>query len=446
MATPLETAVAIFAQDKIECVAPKFEAWRDHYRFKIAYGGRAAGAKSWSATSLLVQGSRWGFAGPRDGHWLKPPVKILCLREIQKSLEESSYALIVETAKRLGYSGYTVTDKYIRHENGSLFLFRGLKDLKAAQSIKSYEGFDIFFIEEAAAVSEDSLTMLVPTLRKPLSELWAIYNREQEMDPIHEYAVHPRTGSCVLELMPATADNPWFNETPLAQDMAEDYCRDPDLAAHIWGGEPRKQGDYCVMARTAIRAAMDRRIQEEGAIEIGADVARFGDDATDMYRRHGLKVVDHREMKKADTETVANAIWDFAGHDRGVRIKIDEGYNPGVADRVRDKGGNVVAVSFGQQAKDKDKYPNAISEMWFEFPVDDAEIPDDPELMRQLSGRRYTYDKAGRKMVEPKDEYKKRNGGRSPDRADGLLLCFYEGANTGDPAVGAAMAARRSRR
>jgi hypothetical protein len=71
------------------------------------------------------------------------------------------------------------------------------------------------------------------------------------------------------------------------------------------------------------------------------------------------------------------------------------------------------------------KYPNIASEMWFELPIDDIGIDNDRELMIELSGRRYLYDKQGRRMVEPKDEYKKRNGGRSPDKADALLLCYY---------------------
>jgi len=439
-------AYDIAQQFERELVAPKFETWRDHYRVKSAFGGRAAGAKSWSTASLLVQAARFGLTGLRDGHWLKPPVRILCLREIQLSLAESSKALIEQTIDRLGYTGFVITNEYIRHDNGSIFLFRGLKDLKAAQQIKSYEGFDIFAVEEAANVSFDSLRMILPTLRKPLSELWAVFNREEESDPVYEMLVrNPRPNSCILELRPGAEDNPWFNETPLPAEMAEDYKRDPDLAEHTWGGQPRKQGDRSVMARTSIRGAMDRDIPAEGVEEIGVDVARFGDDSTKFYKRRGLKVVDRKTMRKSDTNEVADAVWNFAEHNPDTRIKIDQGYNPGVVDVVRKKGGNVIAVDFGGDASDKNKYANAASEMWFEFPVDDADIPNDPELMRELSGRLYDYDKKGRKIIESKDIYKARNGGKSPDDADALLLCFYQGRNFADPRAGAALAARRSR-
>ena len=382
-----------------------------------------------------MQAAHHGLYGDKSGYWLKPPVRILCLREIQLSLEESSYTLIKQTVQRLGYSGFDIKREKIEHENGSEFVFKGLKDLRASRQIKSAEGFDIFFVEEAASVLRESLEDLLPTLRKPNSEFWAVFNRDQENDPIYDmFFRNPRPDSCLLDLKPGNIDNPWFDNTPLKLEMEEDYKRDPDLAEHIWGGAPRKQGDYCVMSRAAIRAAMDRKIEEPiGAIEIGVDVARFGNDSTQMYKRHGLKVIDHREMKKADTIQVAQNVWDFAGHDRTVKIKIDEGYNPGVVDLVRSYGGNVISVNFGGNPSpaNKDKYTSAADEMWFDFPINEAEIPDDQQLMTELSDRRYGYEKGtNRKKIEAKDDYKKRHGNASPDRADGLLLCFYEPQQT----------------
>lgn len=416
-------------QEKLERVTPKFEAWRNHYRYKIAYGGRGAGGKSWSADSLLVQAARHGLVDDTGNNWLKPPVRILCLREVQLSLEESSYTLIKQTIARLRYTGFDIKREKIEHENGSEFAFKGLKDLRAARQIKSAEGFDIFFIEEASSVSKESLVDLLPTLRKPLSEFWAVFNRDGENDPIYDMFVrHPRPNSCILELQKGNIDNPYFDLTPLKQEMEEDYKRDPDEAEHIWGGLPRKQGDYCVLSRAAIRAAMDREIEGIGAIEIGVDVARFGDDSTQMYKRKGAKTIKHKEMKKADTLQVAQAVWDFAEHDRSVLIKIDEGYNPGVVDLVKSYGGNVMAVSFGGAPSEpnKDKYTTVADEMWFEFPVDMAQIPNDPDLMTELSDRKYTYERGtNRKKIEPKDDYKKRHGGKSPDKADALLLCYY---------------------
>jgi phage terminase large subunit len=107
-------------------------------------------------------------------------------------------------------------------------------------------------------------------------------------------------------------------------------------------------------------------------------------------------------------------------------IKVDDsGVGGGVTDNLRRLGANVIPVNFGGTPRDTKKYTTVADEMWFEFPVNDIQIPDDPQLMEELSGRKYGYDKIGRRKVEPKDDFRKRYG-RSPDKADALLLAFYK--------------------
>lgn len=411
-----------------EQVAPKLNAFRKPARYKLAAGGRGSG-KSVGIGSLLVQEAQ-----------LKP-LKILCTREVQLSLEESVYAVIVETIARLKYDGWTITKESISHANGSKFIFRGLKDLRAASAVKSMEGIDRCWIEEAQAVSEESLKVLIPTIRKEGSEIWASWNPERDNDPIMAYTDKP--GAIYVRVN--WNDNPWFPDV-LKKEMEDDFIKRPDEAEHIWNGMPRKQGDNCVFSRSDIRAAMDREVQSEGAEEVGLDVARFGSDSTQGYKRHGLKTVDHFELKKADTNAVVQRLHTFIQGRYDVRCKIDEGYNPGVVDVARGRNIKVDSIAFGGQASDPDLYPNVISEMWFSFPIHDAQIPDDPEIMDQMSDRRYSYDSKGRRCVESKDEYKKRHNGKSPDKIDALLLCFYQGKNTAfDDDTIAALAARRRR-
>jgi phage terminase large subunit len=397
----------------IEQVAPKLEAFRNPSRIKVAYGGRGAGAKSWSIASLLVQ------RGQRE------KLNVLCTREIQLSLEESVYRLVINTIDRLHYPGWYVTKEFIQSPKKGRFYFRGLKDLRAAAAIKGLEDIDIAWVEEGAAVSHDSLNMLFPTIRKPGSEIWVSFNREEEMDPVYERLVKtPRDDSIVVFLEPGPIDNPWW--TPLLQkEMEEDYKRDPDLAEHVWGGQPRSQGLRSVFSRTSIRGAMDREIKAVGAIEIGVDVARFGDDLTVMYKRHGLKVIEKRERIKQDVVKTADDAWDMAGHDSNIAIKVDDtGVGGGVTDNLNKLGAHVIPINFGGKPKDEDKFTSTADEMWFEFPMDEADIPNDQDLMIELSGRYYDYDNKSRKKIEPKKEYKKRNG-KSPDHADALLLTFY---------------------
>ena len=179
------------------------------------------------------------------------------------------------------------------------------------------------------------------------------------------------------------------------------------------------------MSRTAIRGAMDRDIEAEGAIEIGIDVARFGDDKTDIYKRHGLKTIEHKEFAGQDTMRTALVAWDMADRNPEIPIKVDDtGVGGAVTDRLKELGANVVPVNFGGNPHDTDKYTSAADEMWFTFPIDEADIPNDPVLMQELSGRQADYDTKGRRKIEPKKEFKKRIG-RSPDRADALLLAYY---------------------
>jgi phage terminase large subunit len=407
----------IIQQNKREEVSPKFEEWKNHYTYKIAEGGRGAGAKSWSATSLLAQ----------KYHYSKVQLQCLCVREFMNSLAESSYNLIQKTINRLGYKDWAFTKEYIKNNrNGSYFIFRGLRDIKSAEQLKSYEGYDDLFADEASAIKLESWATVVPTLRKIDKEIWVLYNRDLDIDPCHEYfVINERPNTSYLHLEPGEIDNPWWFETSLPVDMEADYARDPDEAEHIWKGLPRKQGFKSAISRVLIRQAMDRVIEDpEGMEQIGVDVARYGDDATEMYRRKGMKTVDSNTVKGMDTNVNAYAIWDFAEHRSDIPIVIDIGYNPGVADRLIELGAYVIQVNFGGVAQDEDKYDSAASEMWFEFPVEEAQIPNDQQLMNELSGRLYEYDKKGRRIIESKKKFKERYK-KSPDKADAILLTYY---------------------
>jgi phage terminase large subunit len=416
-------AVLLIEQLKRETVAPKFDQWRKPFRYKIAYGGRGAGAKTWSAFSLAVQFAETpGYFGEQ--------CNVLCTREVQLSIKQSSWTVVRNTVVRLGYKGWKITENYIQNtKNGSTFVFKGMNDL-AADNFKSFENFNILLVEEASGIGYIAWESVLPTFRKKGSEIWALFNRDKELDPVYDIFVkNERPNSCVLHLLPGIADNPWFNDGELPAERDADYERDPDSAAHIWEGLPRSQGENSIIKRVLARSAVNRIANTDGVEEIGVDVARYGGDSSQMYRRKGMAITGHKEKRMCDTIELANEVWAFAGNRKDIRIKIDAGYNPGVIDVLKNWGANVIEVEFGSCASDKDLYANAVSEMWFTLPINEISIPDDDELITQLTDRRYKYDKAGRKQVEAKDEYKKRNSGLSPDKADALLLTFYQGKN-----------------
>ena len=406
-------------QEELEEVTPKMERFREPWRIKLAKGGRGAGAKSWSCVSLIVQKANI------------QPLRIGCFREVQRSLEESCYSLMVKTIDRLRYPGWKITRDHIRSPAGAHIIFRGLNDLRAARQVKGLEGFDLFFLEEASAISSESISMLLPTLRKKDSELWAVWNPETDYDPVYTRLwLAERDDILRIELEPGEKDNPFFPDV-LKIEMENDYRNNPDEAEHIWGGLPRKQGENAVMSRVEIRAAINRTVNDMEPDEIGVDVARFGNDKTQMYRRRGARITGHKEFAKKDLMFVAKEAWELAGQNPEIPIKVDDsGVGGGVTDKLRELGANAIPVLFGGSPKDKKKYDTVADEMWFEFPVNEASIPNDPDLIQELGGRLYDYDKIGRRKIESKKKFKERFG-RSPDKADALLLCYYTGYHRG---------------
>jgi hypothetical protein len=181
----------------------------------------------------------------------------------------------------------------------------------------------------------------------------------------------------------------------------------------------------------------------DGAEEIGVDVARGGADDCSLWKRKGMKVIDHRVIspkampEKAKLVYVAEEVERFAGYNKKIRIKPDDtGLGGGVTDILQSHGYNVVPVNNGAEANDPDRYPNVASEMWFEVGkiIQEIACPENARLMAELVNRKSKgLDKKGRRVVESKDDYKARHGSKSPDDADGFLLCFYE-ANKGQEA------------
>jgi len=415
---------------QLEIVSPKLEQARHFDGIIIgARGGRSAGAKTTGIVSLNVQRTH------REYH------RVACLREIQASLEESLYEAVQESVDRLKYPGWRFPRSrgYCESPVGSRWIFRGLKDLRTANNTKGLQGIDIFILDEAANISGDSIDVVLPTVVKVEgSKLFFAYNPETEADPIFTKVWKPflnNPKALLLDMLPEGADNPWWNEgSQLMSDTMK--AEDPDRWEHVYGGKPKKQGQKAVLSRAEIRAAMERKAEAIGGIELGIDCARFGDDKTTIYKRQGMKVTGFKELTWSDTQESARMAWEMVNRDKTVKIKVDAGgLGAGVVDKLKDLGANVVEVNFGGKPKDENKYTSAADEMWFEFGevLNEVELPDDPALMEELSGRHYDFTRRDQRKIESKADYKKRLG-RSPDRADGIILCFYE-SNTGPIAM-----------
>lgn len=194
------------------------------YRHIIIKGGRGSG-KSWSIGRVLVANT------------LASDLRVLCLRETQKSIKESSLRLLADQVHGMGLSpAFDVQrDQILCTARRSEFQFTGLKE-HTSDSIKSYEGFDIAWIEEAHAVTERSANTLIPTIRKPGSVLIWSYNPDQESDFVHQLALSGRDDVLVIDCN--YQHNPWFPQELETERLAMKRIN-TDLYAHIWGGQCR---------------------------------------------------------------------------------------------------------------------------------------------------------------------------------------------------------------
>ena len=406
-------------KNEIEVVIPvEFkELFNTYWRVLLYYGGRGSTKSHSVARSLLLRGR-------------KETKRILCGRELQNSIEDSSYQLLVDLIRLYKFDDYVVTKTSIINKiTHSNFIFKGLKK-GTTQSVKSLEGIDIAWIEEAQSISQESLDILSPTVRKDGSQLIFTFNRQTEQDPVYQkYIATEEPMERVFHKMvnyDVAIRMGVFPEV-LRLEMEYDKANDPEMYAHKWLGQPVSQSDEAILSRTAVLGAMERDIEAVGAIEVGADIARMGNDRTEFVKRKGLKEIARKTYKHLRTTEVCDKLEDFVDQDKTILLKIDDtGVGGGVTDEMIKRGYNVLAVNFGAKPKDKDKYPNLISEAWFYMReiVDEIDLLNDSDLLMELSTREWVMDSKGRRGVESKDSYKKR-GNRSPDKADATILCFY---------------------
>lgn len=213
-------------------------------RYKILYGGRG-GAKSWGvARALLLLGT-------------KKPLRILCVRELQKSITDSVHKLLSDQISALGLDPlFNIQKASIKGVNGTEFFFAGLKH--NTNQIKSFEGIDIVWVEEASTVSKPSWDVLIPTIRKDDSEIWVTFNPELEEDETYQrFVLNPPDSAVRININ--HKDNPYFPEV-LRDEM--EHCKkvDPDGWLNVWEGHPIK------IIEGAIYGNELRRAQEEGRI------------------------------------------------------------------------------------------------------------------------------------------------------------------------------------
>lgn len=203
-------------------------AWAEPFlspaRYKAAYGGRGSG-KSWFFASLVI-----------DNHICDPNHRTVCIREVQKSLNQSVKRLLEQTIESLGVGHlFEVQQTLIKNINGSgQIIFQGMQN-HTADSIKSLEGYDVAWVEEAQSLSQRSLDLLRPTMRKESSEIWFSWNPRFETDPVDALFRGDDVPPGAVVRQVNWSDNPWFPSV-LRDELEYDRSRDIDKYNHVWGG------------------------------------------------------------------------------------------------------------------------------------------------------------------------------------------------------------------
>lgn len=276
-------------------VAPVFEPLLEPSRYKGAWGGRGSGKSQFFADLIIIEAMK------------RPGLRVLACREIQKSLKESAKRLIESKIEQYGLgAAFDVQASEIKTPGGGLIAFVGLQD-HTSESIKSYEGFDVAWVEEAQTVSQRSLNLLRPTIRKPGSELWFSWNPRFDTDAVDVMLRGPEVPSDAIVVKANwNALDDWF-PAELEQERLDCIRMQPEQYDHIW------EGGYVTAVESAYFARALAEARDQGRIgTVSADSLLskrcYWDigirDATAIWvcqqKGDSLRFIDHYEASGQD--------------------------------------------------------------------------------------------------------------------------------------------------
>lgn len=298
--------------------------------YKIIWGGRGS-AKSWGVAEALIR-----LASVKS-------LRVLCTRQFQTSIRDSSHKLLSDTIERLGMqSWFTVTKDSITSRAGAEFIFKGLYNNE--HGLRSLEGVDICWVEEAQTVSSASWRSLIPTIRKDDAEIWVTFNLINEEDATYQrFVVNPPTDAIVVKVN--YDSNPFFSGRQ-RRDMEDDKRNDYHLYEHIWLGMPLKISNAIIYSgKYTVRAFQDDLWEKAERLYFGMDFG-FAQDPCALIRFFVLNEKLYIEYEAYGTGVENDELEEFCDSVPGSRdwpIKADSA-RPETISHLRRRGFNIQAA------------------------------------------------------------------------------------------------------
>ena len=405
-------------------ITKKFKILLDttvRYRIYAFYGGRGGGKTQCMARCVL-----------HYLHIAKSKKRILNLREFQNSIEDSTYQVYVDAINMSGLSNNYIiySDRIVNAVNGSEIIFKGMRGTggkKSGQQLKSYEGFDLCWVDEAQSFSKEQLDVLLPTIRKAGSMLWFSFNRLEEADPIW-LKVSGGDDDVYLDKV-NWYDNPFWTEALEAERLR---CKrnTPQDYDHIYEGDPMNSADdFNLISRDVVTAAQERNysIHEYRLMPriIGVDPARYGRDTAVWYLRQGVYSKILKEVNKTSAPQLLDITTELIQQYKPTAVFVDRGGEGGsLVDFCRQLGyKNVYDIGFNDAAGNK-RYKNKRAEMYCKMKdwlMTRGYVEDDHDLRQELTSIK----QLPKDIIQLEDKANiKDRIGRSPGKADALALTF----------------------
>lgn len=429
-------------------------------RLKVLYGGRGS-AKSWGAAQVLeIVGS-------------SKQMRVLCTREFQGSIKESVHKLLSDTVGRLELDDfYDIMQSNITGKNGTEFIFEGLKN--NTTKIKSMEGVDVCWCEEAENITEQSWDLLIPTIRKDGSEIWIVFNPHDEMDATYQRFVKPYLETLekngiyeddeIVVIQMNWRDNPWFPDE-LRREMEKCKTENYQKYLHIWEGQCNADYEDSIIQPEWVDAAVDAHLKivgfDRGVRCLGFDPADIGSDNKAVAIRHGTLITHVEQWSDGDVSDAIDKAFQLAFDHRCSEFVYDSvgvgaSVKVGLSERIATQkitvsgfgGGDKVTdgeLLYQEDRPNQDVFRNKRAQYWWllrdrfeatykavikgEYidPQDMISLSSDIEDLAVLKSElvRVQRKRGSNTLIqlESKPEMKRR-GVNSPNMGDAVVMCF----------------------